>query len=449
MLPFPNDEARRMAERNLIAFDESSSITAQPKPVTATGTMEMPQVPQDLLLSFFQEACKSLNECKRKGPFSLADLRNLLLTNQRFCLDRVVDEYNLEHKNDSTTQWTSTKVQEHLKNLQSQDMDAKVKEAMEAMNDAARLAFCRLVLSSECLRQRQESEQGKPSSSPPHHLEKEDPIQRSQLLEFSGLCSAATRLPMVQNYVRDGTDLFDDDTTASSAAKDEDPSKNIPPYRLDVIQRLFFRAVQVDPDHGMAEIKRIFFSGENTNDELANDAELVNIFQAAVTRMNKMLTEIMQQHQKANLAKLNDFNDGGSTRVVSVEYSEKIYDERGQLVESGDSSHLSPVARQAMEQQSSREQQEQFEVARQAGAMQQEILGELFALSPEAREEKLTEAEDAEKEFLAKAMEIPAGPERISFLRSVDPGTQRLMVMRKLWQGMLAAHGGKPPKMQA
>jgi hypothetical protein len=410
------------------------------------------EIPQDLLLSFFQEACKDMNDCKIQGPFSLVDLRNLLLTNQRFCLDRVVDEYNLKHKDDATaTQWTSSKVQECLKNLKLQEMDDSVREAMEAMNATARLAFCRLVLYSECLRQ-QESEADESSSHT--NLEKEEPIQRSQLLEFCGLCSAATRLPMVQNYVRDGTELFHNDTETIATpltpqtGKDDDPSKNIPPYRLDMIQRLFFRAVEVDPDHGMAEIKRIFFSGENSDDELANDAELVSIFQAAVARMNTMLTDILQQQQQASMAKLSDFNDGGVTRVVAVEYSEKIIDNSsGKAVESGSSQH-GPVSRQAMEQHSSQQQQEQFDVARQAGALQQEILGELFSLPEELRQEKLAEAEKAEKDFLANAMELPAGPERITFLRSVDPETQRLMVMRKLWLGMLAAHGGKSPEIR-
>jgi hypothetical protein len=406
------------------------------------------EIPQDLLLSFFQQACKDMNDCKIQGPFSLVDLRNLLLTNQRFCLDRVVDEYNLKHKDDATaTQWTSSKVQECLKNLKLQEMDDSVREAMEAMNATARLAFCRLVLYSECLRQ-QESEADESSSHT--HLEKEEPIQRSQLLEFCGLCSAATRLPMVQEYVRDGTDLFDSTATVALQTGNDDPSKNIPPYRLDVIQRLFFRAVEIDPDHGMAEIKRIFFSGnDNEHDELANDAELVGIFEAAVTRMNAMLTDILQQkqqQQRANVAALSDYNDDGVTRVVAVEYSEKIIDETGKIVET--SSQLGPVASQVMEQQTAQQQQQQFEVARQAAALQQEILGQLFSLSEEDREEELAEAAKAEQDFLAKAMAIPAGPERIDFLRSVAPETQRLMVMHKLWQGMLAAHGGKPPRMR-
>jgi hypothetical protein len=404
-------------------------------------TMEATTLPQDLFLIFFGEACTDLNECKIQSSFSLVDLRNLLLTNQRFCLERVVDEYNLQH----ATQWTAQKVQDALKNLQSQESAVKTKDAMAAMNDAARLAFCRLVLYSECLRQQETGDE-----SGRQYLEKEEPIQRSQLLEFCGLCSAATRLPMVQEYVRDGTDLFDSTATVALQTGNDDPSKNIPPYRLDVIQRLFFRAVEIDPDHGMAEIKRIFFSGnDNEHDELANDAELVGIFEAAVTRMNAMLTDILQQkqqQQRANVAALSDYNDDGVTRVVAVEYSEKIIDETGKIVET--SSQLGPVASQVMEQQTAQQQQQQFEVARQAAALQQEILGQLFSLSEEDREEELAEAAKAEQDFLAKAMAIPAGPERIDFLRSVAPETQRLMVMHKLWQGMLAAHGGKPPRMR-
>jgi hypothetical protein len=80
--------------------------------------------------------------------------------------------------------------------------------------------------------------------------------------------------------------------------------------------------------------------------------------------------------------------------------------------------------------------------------LQQEILGELLNMCDEERDAKLKLAKQEADKFIQQAMQMPPGPERVSFLRSVDPETQKLMAMHKLWGNMLAANGGKPPTMR-
>jgi len=402
---------------------------------STTAPSSSPAVPEDLLLKFFRAAARDLEESNIQGPFTLADIRQLLLTNQLFCLEQV-----LVDSNDSAfATYTSAQVQDALKHLNATALQAETVSAMEDMNEAARLAFGRLVLHSECLRGGVGSEH-----ATPRHLEANDPIPRSIWLEFCGLCSAACRLPAVQQFVWNGKALFPDTTTTTFSLPIQ-PTKDLPLFRLDVIQRLFFKALGFDAVHGMAELQRCFFSNDST---FADDDELMGIFQGAVTRMNALL-----QQQSSNLTVnsifMTDHDLGGVTRVVAVQYSEQIIDQHTGQQEQPNSTTGRAVSRQTMEQQTAVQQQEQLQVARQAAALQQEILGELFAMPEPDRAAKLQQAANASADFMAAAVEIPAGPERIDFLRGVDPVTQRLMVMHKLWQGMLDKHGGEPPKMHA
>lgn len=54
-------------------------------------------------------------------------------------------------------------------------------------------------------------------------------------------------------------------------------------------------------------------------------------------------------------------------------------------------------------------------------------------MSEGERTSKLQVAKQANDDFVRQAMEIPAGPERIAFLTSVDPETQQLLLIHKLW----------------
>ena len=293
------------------------------------------------------------------------------------------------------------------------------------MNEAARLAFCRLVLYSQC-------HADMPASTDTMMMITSGVMERSDILEFCGLCQTAVRLPNVQRHLRDGSALFDD-KVANAPTKSAETTM-FPQKRLEAIQRHFLRALGYDPDHGTREIQRIFFGA---SDEYADDKILMDTFRTLVSTMNSAITNAtLHAQQRA----FSDQDEGGVTRVVSVSYSEKLVD-----AASGEAVEAAVPEGQRMEQQAEAQQQARLKVAREAAALQQEILGELLALRDEERAAKLAQAKQVADDVLKQAMELPAGAERIVFLRSVDSQTQRLMAMHKLWESMVASNGGKEP----
>jgi hypothetical protein len=104
--------------------------------------------------------------------------------------------------------------------------------------------------------------------------------------------------------------------------------------------------------------------------------------------------------------------------------------------------------KEAIAEQGQNEQRRELEMARDAAALQQNILRELESMNEEERTATLETAKQVNNDFLQRAMEIPPGPDRIAFMRSIDWETQRKLLMHKLWTSMLAANGGKPPNSQ-
>jgi hypothetical protein len=142
-----------------------------------------------------------------------------------------------------------------------------------------------------------------------------------------------------------------------------------------------------------------------------------------------MHVAITNANIEASKTNFSDLDKGGTTRVVGVEYSEKVLDSSGEVVDPSPSGQA-----MAMEEHTEEQQRQQLQVASQAAAMQQEILGELLAMSDVNRNKCLADAERASKDFLIRVMAKPPGPERIEILQSIDAPTQRLMVMHKLWE---------------
>ena len=99
------------------------------------------------------------------------------------------------------------------------------------------------------------------------------------------------------------------------------PSSIFPEKRLEHIQRWFLRALGRDPDYGTKEIKRRFLAslnGKSCNDK---DSRLQQAFLSWTATMQTVLAE-------ANASRSHDklVSDDGMTRVVSVQYSEKLID---------------------------------------------------------------------------------------------------------------------------
>ena len=398
-------------------------------------------VPREFLQRFLLDCTEELNKHTLVEPQPLSEIRQYTLHLQRSCLERAVDKWNDENiGRDNETKITTEQVQLELRNLQQQSADEssndseqlKFHKELSDLNEAARQAFCRLVLYSECL---YEQEKDKRS------LQMTDSIERADLLEFCGLCLTVLRLPNVQQHLRDGSDLFENVPVADSE------KTILPQKRLEHIQRQFFCALGYDPDHGTAEIKRIFFT-TNNNNEYADDEQVLDAF-AQLTSATRTALHNATIH--AQEMAFSDQEEGGVTRVVSVSYSEKLVDARtGQQVVTGtdvDAAATAVPTGERMEEQAEAQQRENLHLAREAAALQKEILDELLALCDEERQARLATAKEASENFMKQALEIPSGAERVAFLRSVDPDTQRLMVMHKLWEGMVAANGGKEPNV--
>ena len=83
----------------------------------------------------------------------------------------------------------------------------------------------------------------------------------------------------------------------------------------------------------------------------------------------------------------------------------------------------------------SNERQEHLKVASQAAALQDRLLQELLAMADGERQDTLRRAARASQDFLEGALQLPPGPQRIAYMRQVDPATQRLLLLHKLWQG--------------
>jgi len=129
-------------------------------------------------------------------------------------------------------------------------------------------------------------------------------------------------------------------------------------------------------------------------------------------------------------------DDDGVTKVISVKLTE---------VGDGDEGSSAPPQHEQMSQVAEEEQKRQLDMARQAAALQQNILAELLSLSEGERADALKEAKTAHDEFLTKALATPMGPERVAFMQNLDPMLQRKLIMHKMWEQMLKNNGGVAP----
>jgi hypothetical protein len=365
--------------------------------------------PSSVVQNFLEDAIKEIKSLRLDRPSSTIEIRSILLEQQSSVLESVLVDYNDKY----TSHVTTAEVQEALKTIK----DPSLSDLAQELNEVARLTYARLVLMSGCLQESQQTLKEKMS------LKASGSIERKALMDLFALCQTAVRLPMVQEHLVKGGALFEGVVQA--------PVPIIPQKRLERVQCMFLVALGYDPDFGTEEIKRIFLS-QDTN-EFAGDTELTDTFSSTVSTMHVAITNANIEASKTNFS---DLDKGGTTRVVAVEYSEKVLDSSGKVVDPTPSG-------QSMEEHTEEQQRQQLHVASQAAAMQQEILGELLAMSESDRKKCLSDAERASKDFMIRVMAKPPGPERIEILQSIDAPTQRLMVMHKLWE---ANNRGKSPR---
>eukprot|EP00565_Helicotheca_tamesis_P002500 CAMPEP_0185723834 /NCGR_PEP_ID=MMETSP1171-20130828/539_1 /TAXON_ID=374046 /ORGANISM="Helicotheca tamensis, Strain CCMP826" /LENGTH=443 /DNA_ID=CAMNT_0028391589 /DNA_START=26 /DNA_END=1357 /DNA_ORIENTATION=+ len=437
-------------------------------------------VPADVLLAFFKDATTLMENHPQKEtlphlmsdedaiPPTLEKQRQVLLGVQVSALERAVADYNSNtSKGDDVTVESAQLALRELggggetKLIEPFDDESKqnLTLAMSVMNDVARVAFARAVLMLEFQWDQKMSDEGEGDGQDTSNIrnlrgagEGTSSIDRAHVLEFCGLCNVAVKIPQVQRYLRDGTDLlllFDETTNGDEGAVEKaantktENSLSTAKDRLENIQKVILRALGYEPQFAMDEFRRLFLSKES--DTEMDDLELVDIFSKFVQSMMVVLTN-------ATLGISTDFNglpsdkdEGGVTRVVSVQQSEAFVDVGGGDDGRPNGHTVAPPPRATMEQQRDAFQKEQIEMARQAATVREGMLGELIAMDEKEREATLKDAKERHDSFMEQANQLPEGPARFMLMARLDKETQRALVIHKLWEKMLEENGGQAP----
>jgi len=365
-----------------------------------------------LLHSFFQEAAKAMNELNyndndSSSVLSLLEQRRALLHVQQTCLERVVDNF------DGVT------VEEVQETLQLPIHDPSLEQALEEMTAAARSAFARLVVQREL-------------TSPSEVLKKDEELLRSDIIEFCGLCKAFVRLPEIQDYL-----IQQDDELVlygEQVPNHHTHGRRLFPHdRLELVQRLYLRALGYNDDFATVELKRIMSSPDHYQ-----DTELHAIFGNAVADMRTALNNATYDVQQSQL---NDFQHGGVTRVVSVSYSEQDNNTIPPRTESIHQHHR--------EDTTSTTTTTSIDTSSKIASLEQSLLARVLQMEEEERQQMLQTAKEAQTKMTHELQQLPPGPERIQYMTtSISQETQELLLTYKLWTGLLARNGGQPPQMR-
>lgn len=360
-----------------------------------------------------------MDSCEIKDPLTLAECRGRIMEAQSSCLEKVVANHN-DQNVDSQSQ-SIAQVQEALSSL-STTQDQGISTAMQIMTDAARKAFARLVLTSECIRTGSASLTVKLNNN---QATRDEPLKtsrmtRSEILEFCALCQATVRIESVKNHLRDPQNrllhsLANNDTQSAPA------STLVPPIqRVENLQRLLLQAMGYDADMGLTELARQVKVGDG-NDDL----ELVQLIQQTT---QILMQALHNNNHNTEDGFLSDQKEGGFTRVLSVQHSEKVVSvaDADETVSSG-----APVSQSMRDDNTA---SAQLQMAQKAAALRDSLVKELVSMTEDDRNVLLQQAEQALQDFQQKAMEIPVGPERIEFLRNMDDRTQKLLAMHRIWQ---------------
>ena len=190
----------------------------------------MPLPEDSFIVPFLHESKHRLRHCGITEPCCpLEAIRAKLLQIQGECLEAAVARHNSEvatggqqgnEPSESVQPLTLEQAQVDLRSLCTDGVASpQVRMAVQEMNDAARHAYCRLALYSECLLEASDGADSCRSCSRhesrhcstddadrgrPAPLQRVGRMDRDDILEFIGLCEVAVRLIDVQRYLGAG-----------------------------------------------------------------------------------------------------------------------------------------------------------------------------------------------------------------------------------------------------
>ncbi|KAI2490700.1 hypothetical protein MHU86_23861 [Fragilaria crotonensis] len=402
----------------------------------------VPTVPTALLVSFFEKATEelvSLSWDSSNSSMTLSDFRILILKTQQSALSSVVQDYQQKPPSSASTNNTDTdseevitveQVQNQLQSLETHvDYATRLERPLRNMTMAARQASARLVLQQALKNQQQQSVRSTKFSSPP--------LTRTAVLDFCGLCQAAVQLDAVQEFlscrfsspiVRGNNHptlrLYDTDVVGKFA---------FPHERMQYIQKLFFTALGYHADTANQQLQGL----------VEGDAELEQIFTDTIHQLRQVLavaTMHMQQEE------LNDFEQGGVTRVVSVTHSNSNHDDNEMPQTIG-------MVRSDQDNNDNNDGEDNdmtVRMARDTAALEQTLLAQLLQMDSDERTLVLEQARVAHDELMAALSNLTTPSERVAYMTSstaLSKETRKLLLLHQIWQGLLDRNGGQPPKM--
>jgi hypothetical protein len=379
-------------------------------------TTSSPPIPAALLHSFFEQATKELhqlsyNDDNDESAKTLQQHRLSVLKIQQSCLSQVVANFESFAIEDVISQ---------LQTMNTHPDAMSLQEPSEEMTNAARQALARVVLQQELYH---------PTTTTTTNI----PLTRTAILEFCGLCQAVVLLDDVQKFLI-SRNSNKDTTTAAAPLQLYNftiPKKLLfPQERLQYIQRLFFAALGYDADKANKEIQEIM---EGTDD----DKDLQQVFGDTIAQLRAVLAKALVDIQQDDL---NDFHEGGVTRVVSVSYSES-----NEMSAPPPTHNYDMVGRR--ENNNHDDDSAGIQMARQTAALEQTILAQLLQMDVDERTVLVENGANAQDEFMSALESLPKGPERVAYMTSLGSETQHLLLMHRIWQGLINRNKGQPPKM--
>jgi hypothetical protein len=460
--------------------------------------------PRELLLTFFHNAKERLDEynytpteVEEYIPIPIKDHQQFILKEQLDILNQVVTNYN-DNNDDKVT---VSSVQESLRLIGSgengdntfvhhdEEEERQTSKAMKDMNDAARSAFCRSILSSEYYWYQKQREiqdisavglekTNASTNTPTNNVEVERAklmmldynqvkrnlqrnndddssiaMDRQTALEFCGLCTTAVKIPQVKSYIKNGHLDFDNDVYKNTVHTDDNAllsstssSSSSPEQRFSHLQQMILCALGYEPFHGSKEMQKLMINmNNNTNDSDGdgnNDDHLKEAFSTFLVTSQQTIKEIMEDNIEQQRQVLSDQDQGGVTRVVSVNYTQREVHLGGNTTTGNDSNPEAAPTNQRMEEQIEDKQREQLQMAQKAAQLQQNMLNQLLNMEEEERTIFLCDAKQEHENFMKEAISLPP-MDRIAFMQNIDADMQKNLLMYKIWD---SHHGGNNKK---
>jgi hypothetical protein len=425
-----------------------------------------PAVPSSIIVAFFRRSTEKLERYARGSEYvynqgsteeevpsaadSLGELRRLLIQVQLKTLHHVVEDYNSSNNGDNKSQVSfisAESVQLALRKVGENRMDDDgncLYEPMQTMNEAARLAFARSVITAYrhhldpkiYFNRQEEMEDGDRATSM---------ISRQEMLEFFGLVMVALSMEEVQCYLNTGRNIDFSGNLTSVQEQPQAAELSDPDMRLSLLQGLFLRAVlgRSVPENPtvfvLREASRVLVPGTISSNDLQkrtnDDEEFLRAFE------NYLSAVRVARENAISFSQLSDLDQDGVTRVVSVTYSEKSPNTEGEATVS------LPPQLSVMDEHKESAQRKNLVMARKAAEMQQALLDQLLKMDEEDRQLTLRDAKEAHDNFLKEALSITPGPQRVLFMQSIDEEKQKKLIMHKLWESMLANKAEKSPNI--